>query len=145
MELTVLGSGAFAPPPAGSRALVRNPSGYAVDVGAELLLFDLGFGNFRQMVKAGLDPRRVAHVFITHRHLDHLGDLAALLFHFRYEAKPKGGSLALYGPPGFRKFLDLLKRAHAPWLGARGYRAKVRELEPGVTVRGRGWTVASHS
>ncbi len=136
----MLGSGAFAPPPPG-KGEVRNPAGHAVRLGGRIILLDFGFGNLRQMVRAGLDPRDVSHVFLTHLHLDHLGDLAALLFMFRYDAKPKSGTLNVYGPPGFLKFWNGLQRLHAPWVSPRGYRAVARELESGARVAGEGWTL----
>lgn len=143
MELIVLGSGASAPARPGDR--VRLPSGYAARLKGSVLLFDLGFGNVRQLVRAGLDPSAVSHVFLTHRHPDHVGDLAALLFLFRYDVKPRSGTLAVAGPPGVKRHLRALRRAHAPWLEPRGYRLAVRELDDGEAVRGQGWTVEARA
>lgn len=143
-ELTVLGSGCFAPPRPG-RGEVRNPSGYAVRVGRETLLFDFGFGNLRQMVRARLDPAQVTHLFVTHLHLDHVGEVPALLFYFRYDAKPPDGKLTIVGPPGFRKWLAGVRRAFAPHTTPRGYKLVVRELAPGATYRDKGWSVKAHA
>ena len=71
----VLGSGAFAPGPGERGRRVRNPSGYAVETPRGVVLFDLGFGNLRQLYRAGLESRRVTHAFFSHRHPDHVGDL----------------------------------------------------------------------
>lgn len=142
LELVVLGSGASAP--ARDPRKVRNPAGYAVLAGRETLLFDLGFGNLRQMARGGLDPASVTDVFISHRHPDHVGDLAALLFYYRYERRPRSGRLRVFGPPGFASFLKSWRRSFSPWLDPRGYRLQVRELAEGGGVRGSGWTVGAY-
>lgn len=139
LELVVLGSGCFAP--GGSPSAVRNPAGYALRRGDEVFLFDLGFGNLRQLARAGLDPGQVGHVFLTHRHPDHVGDLAALLFYYRYDGRPRAGRLRLYGPRGFRSFVERLIKAHHPWLKPRGFQLDVLELEEPAVVRGPGWRV----
>jgi len=111
-------------------------------VGDQVLLFDLGFGNLRQLVRAGLDPDRVSHVFATHRHPDHVGDLAALLFYYRYDGKPHRSRLRVSGPRGFKSFMARLAKAHHPWLRPRGYKLDVEELEEGAVVRGANWRVS---
>jgi ribonuclease BN (tRNA processing enzyme) len=139
MELIVLGSGAAFP---GKGAKVRNPAGYAVKAGGDIILFDLGFGNLRQLARAGLDAARITDVFITHRHPDHVGDLAALLFLLRYDIKPARGKLTVWGPQRIKRFVERLNRAYEPWLGARGYALRVNELADGDKARGKGWEVS---
>lgn len=140
MELVVLGSGGFA---LGKTRQVRHPSGYAVRLGGSLIVMDLGFGDLRQMARAGLDPARVTDIFLTHLHPDHVGDLAAILFFFRYERGPRTGRLRIFGPPGFKAFLKRLSGAFRPWLEPRGYRLSAHELEAGAGARGAGWTLES--
>lgn len=142
LELTVLGSGSYAP---GRGKKVRNPAGYAVRAGKDLLLLDLGFGNVRQMVRAGLDPRDVTDLFLTHRHPDHCGDLAALLALFHGEATPKEQLLRVWGPAGTRELVAGLCRVWKPWLDPRGYALEVRELSDGVEIQGVGWVLETRS
>lgn len=134
----VLGSGAFAPDGSGE---IRNPAGYVADCSGELLVFDLGFGNLRQIFRAGLDPSRITHAFFSHRHLDHVGDLPALLFHFNYGRPPASKQLKLFGPRGFSSFFARLTKAHHPWLKPKGYRLEIEDLEEGQGVKTKGWTV----
>ncbi|MBI5208591.1 MAG: MBL fold metallo-hydrolase [Elusimicrobia bacterium] len=143
MELIVLGSGGYAL--GRSAAGIRHPAGYAVRMGRRLMVFDLGFGDLRQLARAGLDPADVGEAFFTHRHPDHVGDLAALLFFFRYERRPRSGALRLHGPTGMRAFLGGLRRSFSPWLDARGYRCAVRELADGARAAGPGWSVRAAS
>ncbi|MBI4052083.1 MAG: MBL fold metallo-hydrolase [Elusimicrobia bacterium] len=143
IELIVLGSGAFAP--SHDPRELRNPSGYALKLPNEILLFDFGFGNLRQLVRAGLKPSQISHLFITHRHPDHLGDLAAILFHFHYDTLPKNRKLTLCGPKGFRKFFKNLQKAHAPWISPKGYHLTVREMNDNSQLKTRNWQLSSLS
>lgn len=142
MELLILGSGHFtAPDPRWRGATVRNPAGYALRVDGELLVFDLGFGNTRQLARGGWNYLDVSHVFFTHHHLDHIGDLPSLLFGLRYGPKPHGGRLDIYGPYGFRNFNERLRAAHGNYVEPDGYRLGIHELKSGALVKGKGWTV----
>lgn len=56
---------------------------YLIDGGRELALIDTGSGLdtdglVRRIEHAGLDPERVTHVFLTHKHADHAGGTADL-------------------------------------------------------------------
>lgn len=134
-RLVVLGSGGF-----DSRGpAARAPAGCALRLRSGVLLFDLGFGCLRQLARAGLRPEEVTHAFFTHRHPDHVGDLPALLFHLNYSAPPRAGALQVYGPRGFKPFLERLGRAHHPWLRPRGWELRARELEEGAVVGGPGF------
>lgn len=139
-EFVVLGSGSTSPAKAGEGTL-RNPAGYAVRLPGEVVLFDFGFGNLRQLVRAGLDPDAVGTVFVTHRHPDHVGDLAALLFRWRVEGRPRKGKLRLFGPRGFKSFMTRLERAYHPWLKPRGWTMDVADLADRDAVKGEGWKV----
>lgn len=139
MELFILGSGSFKP--ARHPKNVRNPAGCAVRLGKDLLFFDLGFGNLWQLARLGLRSSAATDVFLTHRHPDHAGDLAALLFHLRYDAPPKNGRLRIWGPRGMTTFVARLRRTFRPWLEPKGYRLEVRELRDGETARGPRWRV----
>lgn len=134
MEATVLGSG-------GAFCAARNPSGYAVRLGRSVVLFDLGFGSVRALQRAKFDLTEVTDVFISHKHPDHVGDLSALLFHFRYDVKPRSGTLRLWGPGTFPRFVADLQKAYKPWNDAQGYELEVSELR-GEASRD-GWTVAA--
>ena len=144
LELTVLGSGNYA---AGLGKTVRNPAGYAVRAGDDLVLFDLGFGNVRQLARAGLRAEAVTDVFLTHRHPDHCGDLPALLFAFHGgpHPKPRGERLRVWGPAGTIDLVSGLCKVWKPWLDPHGYALEVRELADGAEVQGAGWVVETHS
>ena len=138
----MLGSGTFAPDgQTGDR--VRRPAGYALRLKTQIILFDLGFGDLHQMFRVDLNPAEITYAFFTHRHPDHVGDLAALLFFYHYNAKPKSGVLRLYGPRGFSSFVSRLARAYYPWLNSKGYEIKITELEEKDVVQSPGWKLVA--
>jgi ribonuclease BN (tRNA processing enzyme) len=136
VEVVILGSGSAFPEKERS---ARNPAGYAARLGKRFALLDLGFGNVRQLMRAGFDPAGLTDVFFSHRHPDHVGDLPALLFLLNYDVKPRSGRVRLWGPSGFKKFVKDLMKAHAPWLAPRGYRLEVLEIRPGADVERDEW------
>lgn len=142
LELTVLGSGSYAPERGKS---VRNPAGYAVRAGGAVVLLDLGFGNVRQLARAGIRPEEVSDVFLTHLHPDHCGDLPSLLFVLRGQSKPPAQRLRVWGPPGTSALVAALCRAWEPWLDPRGYALEIRELADGAKAMGIGWVVEARS
>jgi ribonuclease BN (tRNA processing enzyme) len=66
---------------AGGPRLRKNRSGSAQAIvsGGNIYVIDCGYGVARQMVLAGLDLKRLRHIFITHHHSDHDIDLGPLL------------------------------------------------------------------
>ena len=140
--MTVLGSGGYAP---GRAKVVRNPAGYAVRAGDDVVLLDLGFGNVRQLARAGIGTEEISDVFLTHLHPDHCGDLPALLHVFHHGPKPRAKRLRVWGPAGTRAFVAALCRVWEPWLDPRGYALEARELSNGGEALGIGWVVEAHS
>lgn len=72
MEVTILGSGASLPCP--DRAL----AGLMVETAGEPIIFDIGAGVLHRLTVSLADLTRIEHIFITHFHVDHCSDYAAL-------------------------------------------------------------------
>ena len=101
MEITVVGSGTVVP------RLERRQSCVVVEAGGETLVFDLGSGAVRGMVRAGLDPFAADRIFFTHFHPDHTLDAVNLLFTIKYGATEKRTRpLYLAGPEPFLSFWE---------------------------------------
>lgn len=100
VSVHLLGTGGPRPDPrrAGPATLVM--------VGDEPLLFDVGRGVVVQMVKAGLSLADLRHVFITHHHFDHIGDLYDVALS-SWGAGRKD-ALTIYGPPETKRILAAL-------------------------------------
>ncbi|MEZ5676915.1 MAG: MBL fold metallo-hydrolase, partial [Thalassovita sp.] len=73
MKLTVLGSGS---PEAYLR---RASSGYLLDIGDDVVLFDCGGGVYDNLLRAGRKPSEITHIFFSHLHSDHMMDYARLI------------------------------------------------------------------
>ena len=69
MKIIVLGTGGPRPDPR------RMASTVLIRLGAENILFDAGRGVMVQMARAGVPLGSLRHVFLTHHHFDHIGDL----------------------------------------------------------------------
>src|ERR671914_1639916 len=103
MDITVVGSGTVVP------RLERRQSCVVVEVGGETIVFDLGSGAVRGMLRAGLDPFAVDRVFFTHFHPDHTVDVVPLLFSIKYGAREdRSYPLYLTGPEPFEDFFGEL-------------------------------------
>jgi len=103
----VLGSGTAVP------SLSRGAPGLLVTAGQAVILFDMGPGTMGRLLKAGVTVDRVTHVFLTHRHLDHSGELAAFLFARKYPGFDTASrTLTVGGGPGMREFMGGLFRLY---------------------------------
>jgi ribonuclease BN (tRNA processing enzyme) len=86
-ELILLGT-AGAPMPVAGRGGISS----ALVVDGSVLVVDCGRGAPSAYANAGLDFARLEAVFLTHLHVDHIGDLAGLLIY------PWGGRVGSDGP-----------------------------------------------
>ncbi|MBW1735913.1 MAG: ribonuclease Z [Deltaproteobacteria bacterium] len=111
MELIVLGSGTGFPlPDRGSPSMVLLH-------GAGCMLFDMGPGALRQLTRAGLDYKTIHHIFFTHFHPDHTGDLVHFLFATRHPSTLSSRApFGITAPKGFVEFLHRLQEAYPKWL-----------------------------
>lgn len=70
-----------------------------VVAGQTMVLFDAGGNASRQLVRMGLNPGQLEHVFLTHFHSDHIDGLGELLM-TRWAQQQTGTRLQIHGPPG---------------------------------------------
>ena len=72
VEVTILGSGASILSP--DRVL----AGLMIEVDGDPLIFDIGAGVLHRLSCSLQDFTQIEHLFISHFHVDHVSDLAAL-------------------------------------------------------------------
>lgn len=121
MKITFLGTGApLAPQRAGLGLLLEAP-------GCDPLLLDTcgGFELFRRLGRSGVEPTRVHHALLSHRHGDHIGGVMALAI----AVSP----LHLYGPPDALEAAESLFGLTYPELSAPG--REHHPVEPGRSYR----------
>src|SRR5262245_40267445 len=100
MKLTLLGTGGPRPDPR------RHGAAAVLQVGDQYLLFDTGRGVVLQLVAAGIPLERVAPIFLTHHHYDHIGDLADVILTSWLQGRQH--ALPVIGPPGTRAIVTAL-------------------------------------
>ncbi|MDP9485192.1 MAG: ribonuclease Z [Actinomycetota bacterium] len=122
MEITVVGSGTVVP------RLQRRQSCVVVRAGGETLIFDLGAGAVRGMLRADLDPFAADRIFFTHFHPDHTVDVVPLLFGMNYGAdEVRSRPLHVAGPEPFARFWGSVMDVWGEWM-AGDYPTLVSEL-----------------
>lgn len=126
MQLEFLGTGA------GSPGKFRNVTSTALrllDERNEVWLFDVGEGTQHQILRTTLKPRKIAKIFITHLHGDHIFGLPGLLSSRSFQ----GGDepLTIYGPRGIRDFVQVALRVSGTRLS---YPLKFHEITAAETV-----------
>lgn len=160
MRIRLLGTGTPTP------SLKRMCSGYVVESGDDVIVFDHGFGAHHRLLELGIKATDVTHFFCSHLHYDHMGDYPRLLLTRWDQGAGRLPELKVYGPPPIAKVTQALfepEGAFGPDLVARtenlcsiaiywarggaGERKKpepeVSELRPNDVVKGDGWQVTT--
>lgn len=70
------------------------------------ILFDVPAGNYKQIIKS-IDIFKLKWIFISHFHLDHIGDLKNITTRYIRERDKRGnlGKLKIYAPAGLAELL----------------------------------------
>jgi ribonuclease Z len=80
----------------------RASSGLVLEHGGHRIMLDCGPGSLRVAIQAGIAPRSIEAVLLSHIHPDHVLDLASFVFQQRYSDWPLP---PVYGPPGSAKVI----------------------------------------
>jgi len=116
-KITILGSGTCVP------SLARSSCSVLIETGGAKLLFDMGIGTMRRLLESGLAIGDISHLFFSHFHPDHTGELVNFLFASKYpEGVRRHERLAITAATGFIDFYDRLRSVYGHWI----------ELEEGV-------------
>jgi len=139
-------------------------SGYLVEAGSNLIVFDHGFGAHHRLLELGFKAAQISHLFFTHHHFDHMGDYPRLLLTRWDQGGGKLPELKVFGPPPLKQITQQffgIDGAFASDLRARTkddcsldlYRARggvgdrkppapeIRELSPSDVVKEGEWEV----
>ena len=129
MKLTILGSGTLVPNGA------RNSAGYFLEAQDARVMMDCGAGTVHALARYGLPWERMTHLFISHFHVDHLGELASLFFAFRHGLRTmRSEPLTVIGPRGLDRVMDALKQAFGSKLFDLKFPVELRMIAPGERV-----------
>ena len=129
MKLTILGSGTVVPDGA------RNSAGYFIEAGDLRLMMDCGAGSVHALARYGCDWERMTHLYISHFHVDHCGELASLFFAFNYGMRSERREpLTVIGPHGLDRVMDGLRHAFGEKLFAPKFPLQLCMLAPGEHI-----------
>lgn len=102
MRIHLLGTGTPTP------SLRRMCSSYLVRVGGATILFDHGFGAHQRLIELNVAPTAVTHLFLSHHHYDHMGDVARLVLTRWDQGAGHIPELKVYGPPPLARIAERL-------------------------------------
>lgn len=123
MRFVLLGTGTLIP------AEDRGPAGFLVETDHARLLVDGGSGTLQRLARHGVDARTLDGGVYSHRHLDHCGDLAPLLFALKVGIDlPRRRDYPVWAGEGFREFLAGLQAVYGDWIRSEHFAVPVHEL-----------------
>ncbi len=109
--VTILGSGTCVP------SLARSACAVLVETGQAAILLDIGPGTMRRLLEAGRSVFDISHLFLSHFHPDHSGELVAFLFANKYPSPvPRNRPLTLAAGEGIGLFFNGLKAVFGEWI-----------------------------
>ncbi len=144
MKLYTLGTGGPRPDPH------RNSTCHVLEIGPQRLIFDAGRGAIQRIAQKGLPFAALGPLFVTHLHIDHIGELANYLITSWIAGRRQ--PLRIFGPPGTAEVVDVLMKsvydrdiafrtegetAFGPFVGA-----EVTEVRAGPVLDAGGWKVS---
>jgi ribonuclease BN (tRNA processing enzyme) len=158
MKITILGTGSPAP------SLKRQSSGYMVEIGDDVIIFDHGPGAHHRLMEAGKRSTDVTHFFLTHLHYDHWMDYPRLVLQRWDIGAGKFPALKVFGPQPLKRLtnllfqkdgvfgLDIYTRTHHQGsidiykarggIGTRKWEPpEVTEVKPGDKIENGQWTI----
>jgi len=158
LSITLLGTGTPAP------SLTRQSSGYLIQVGNDLIVWDHGPGAHHRLIESGHRSIDVTHAFFTHHHYDHCMDYGRLVLQRWDQGAGRIPELQVYGPPPIARMTAQLFGENGVYAGdiaartthrssldvyeARGGKLprarpepKVTEIHAGSVVEGTGWKI----
>jgi ribonuclease BN (tRNA processing enzyme) len=128
MKLTILGSGTCVP------SGERNSAGYFVETDGLRMMLDCGAGTVHALARYGLPWEELTHLFVSHFHVDHIGELPALMFAFRWGMSTvRSRELCIAGPRGLDDVIRKLDDALGPRLFDARFPVRTETLNPGTS------------
>ena len=102
VTVTLLGTGTPAP------SLTRQSSGYLIEVGNDVIVWDHGPGAHQRLIESGRRSIDVTHAFFTHLHYDHCMDYGRLVLQRWDQGADRIPDLRVFGPPPLARMTEQL-------------------------------------
>ncbi len=112
IKVIILGSGTCVP------SLQRSSCSVYIESDSIKLLADVGAGTIRRLLEAGVSINDITHIFISHFHPDHTGELVSFLFSSKYPQfkRDKNNPLTILAGKGFKQFFSGLRDVYGSWI-----------------------------
>ena len=99
-------------------------------------MLDCGAGTLHALARYDLEWEEMTHLFISHFHVDHVGELASLFQAFKYGMQAgRTGTLTVVGPVGLDRVIYGLRHAFGEKLFSPGFPVQFRLLPPGGHIQ----------
>jgi ribonuclease BN (tRNA processing enzyme) len=129
MKLTVIGSGTVVPD--GN----RNSASYFLGTSDARIMLDCGAGSLHGLARFKLPWQKMTHLFVSHFHVDHVGELASLFFAFKHALREERAEpFTLIGPRGLDRVMRGLEKAFGSDLFNPRFPVNVLLLDPGSRI-----------
>ncbi|WP_406657367.1 MBL fold metallo-hydrolase [Methanolobus sp. ZRKC2] len=122
MKITFLGTGVGIP------QIGRVQSGLIMEMDGTPVLFDCGCGVLVRIVEAGYEHTDIGNIVLTHLHLDHVGDVLALLKANWLMGKT---DMRIFGPQGTQEWFGKVMETYDYLKG--NFEVEITELAGGET------------
>lgn len=100
-----------------------------MEIGNSKVLFDCGPGTMRRLLEAGVSIFDLTHIFFSHFHPDHTGEMASLLFANKYTMPPQRTKpLVMAGGRGFSGFFESFQDIYGQWIVLDAGMLSIREF-----------------
>ncbi len=130
VKLTIVGSGTAVPSGA------RSSAGFFVETSDARVMMDCGAGTVHALARFHLQWEEMTHLFISHFHVDHCGELASLMFAFKWGMQTtRSERLTIIGPVGLDRVIDGLKHSYGENLFSPKFPLEVCLLAPGESLQ----------
>ncbi|MFW5989493.1 MAG: MBL fold metallo-hydrolase [Desulfosudaceae bacterium] len=124
LRVTILGSGTCVP------SLSRSSCAVLLETGPSRIVLDCGPGTMRRLLEAGVWVCDVTHLFFSHFHPDHTGEMASFLFANRYAFSPgRKRPLVLAGGKGWAAFFAACRSVYGQWIELEDDLLQIQEFD----------------
>ena len=111
LNVTILGSGTCVP------SLERSSCSVLLEIENQKMIIDIGPGTMRRLLRAETTLSQVSHIFLSHFHPDHSGELVPFLFASKYPMHARRQTpLTIVAGYGFSDFFKGLHSVYGEWI-----------------------------
>ncbi|CAN2040273.1 ribonuclease Z [Candidatus Magnetomoraceae bacterium gMMP-15] len=123
LNVTILGSGTCVP------SLKRSSCSVLVETKKAKILLDSGPGTMKRLLEVGVSIWEITHIYYSHFHPDHTGELVSFLFSTKYPKILRNSPITITAGTGFIKFYDMLRDIYGSWIELEPEMLRLKEMD----------------